>query len=71
MARCRKYSEKDCSNLYYCTSDGENSKADGRPMQKYCYYCLGTPHTKKIAHAAQWAGSTPKWCPLGRDQVQS
>ncbi len=67
MARCKKYGEKDCDSLYYCVADGENATADGRPMQKYCYYCLSTPRTRKIAHAAQWPGTTPKWCPLGRD----
>lgn len=68
MAKCRKYGEKDCDSLYYCTSDGENAKTDGRPMQKYSYYCLSTPRTKKIGHASTWPGSTPKWCPLGRDE---
>ena len=68
MSRCKHQREPDCPNLYYCTGTGYGeTKADGAPMQIYSYYCLRTLKTKKIAHASQWSGSTPKWCPLGRD----
>lgn len=63
--RCKRSSGESCPMLVYITEDGKK-KADGGMFQKYCYYCLETPRTKKIGHAAQWSGSTPKWCPLGR-----
>lgn len=37
-----------------------------RKLQQFCYYCLATPTGKKIGSKAQWTGTTPKWCPLGR-----
>lgn len=37
-----------------------------RTMQMFCYYCRATPTGKKIGSKAQWTGTTPKWCPLGR-----
>ncbi len=39
-------------------------------MQRYCYYCLATNHSKKIGHKASWTGRTPVWCPLGRELNQ-
>lgn len=41
-----------------------------KPMDQYCYYCLATPKTKKIGSKASFTGSTPAWCPLGRDPEQ-
>ena len=38
-----------------------------KPMDQFCYYCTATPKAKKIGSKASWTGSTPKWCPLGRD----
>ena len=37
-----------------------------RNMQIFCYYCLACPTGRKIENKAQWTGTTPKWCPLGR-----
>ena len=38
-----------------------------KTMDRFCYYCTATPKAKKIGSKASWTGSTPKWCPLGRD----
>lgn len=38
-----------------------------KTMDQFCYYCTATPMGKKIGSKAGWTGSTPKWCPLGRE----
>lgn len=49
---------------------GNNAgKEAGGKLERYCFYCMATKRGKKIAHKASWTGSTPKWCPLGRDEV--
>lgn len=68
MHLCKLMGRRDCLNLYYSGDGVGETKADGAPMESNCYYCLGTPKTRKIAHASQWTGYTPKWCPLGRDK---
>lgn len=53
--------------------DGTLSTNDGKEaagkLEQYCYYCMATKRGKKIGHKASWTGNTPKWCPLGRDEV--
>ena len=58
MARCKKYGEENCTSLYYCTSDGENATADGRPMQKYF-----TMNIRKIIHGKQTLNPAVYLCP--------
>ena len=41
----------------------------GGKLEQYCFYCMATKRGKKIGNKASWTGSTPKWCPLGRDEV--
>lgn len=38
-----------------------------KQMDQFCYFCTATPRAKKIGNKASWTGSTPKWCPVGRD----
>lgn len=47
-----------------------NSSDDtgGKKLEQYCVYCMATKRGKKIGRVATWAGGTPKWCPLGRDE---
>ena len=67
MAKCRKYLDYRCPELYEVKSADEVS-ASGKPLDQYCYYCMATPKMKKIGHRASWIGDAPKWCPLGRDE---
>lgn len=55
-----------CNNFYECRHGGDVVAASGKKLEQYCFYCLGTPRVRKIGHKASWAGTTPKWCPLGR-----
>lgn len=49
-------------------SDNGGKEAGGK-LERYCFYCMATKRGKKIGNKASWTGSTPKWCPLGRDEV--
>ena len=67
MARCKQLNEPDCRFLRKITQEGE--KVGIRPAELYCFYCTAAPSGgKKIGHMATWSGSTPKWCPEGRDE---
>lgn len=46
-----------------------NGKEAGRKLERYYLYCMATKRGKKICNKARWVGNTPKWCPLGRDEV--
>lgn len=70
MAKCTDYKTgKKCPSFYKCQEAGEEVQVGTsmKKLQQYCFYCMATPGVKKIAHAAQFTGNTPKWCPLGRD----
>ena len=70
MAKCRDCkTDTDCPHFLYANSEDiiEAHKPD-KTLDLYCVYCKATPKMKKIAHSAFWTGSTPKWCPLGRDE---
>ena len=70
MAKCVDYQTgKDCPHFYRCSGKDERVQV-GTSMKKLdqlCFYCKATPGVKKIADMASFTGSTPKWCPLGRD----
>ena len=70
MAKCVDYQTgKDCPHFYRCNGKDERIQV-GTSMKKldqFCFYCKATPGVKKIAGMASCTGSTPKWCPLGRD----
>ena len=70
MAKCVDYQTgKDCPHFYRCSGKDEQVQV-GTSMKKldqFCFYCKATPGVKKIAGMASFTGSTPKWCPLGRD----
>lgn len=72
MAKCTDYKTGEkCPNFYKCEKEDEKvlvTLSKFKNLDQYCYYCKATPGVKKIAHAAQFTGNTPKWCPLGRDQ---
>ena len=71
MAKCKDY-RKDltCPHLYKCGEEGESIQVGTglKKLDQYCFYCTATPGIRKIGHLASWPGSTPKWCPLGRDK---
>ena len=70
MAKCGYFQTgKDCPHFYRCSGKDERVQV-GTSMKKldqFCFYCKATPGVKKIAGMASFTGSTPKWCPLGRD----
>ena len=66
MAECRK-DGVDCSDFYKCTEEGDIVQNSGKKLQRFCFYCLATPRIKKIGTVASWTGTTPPWCPKGRD----
>ena len=71
MAKCKDYkSGETCPSLYKCSGPDEQVQAGTsmKNLQQYCFYCMATPRVKKIGDLAGWTGSTPKWCPLGRDE---
>lgn len=71
MARCKDYSTGEtCPNFYKCSSQGEQVQVGTsmKNLQQYSLYCMATPGVKKIGAVHSWTGSTPKWCPLGRDE---
>lgn len=78
---CPAFYEVTKENVRSTAGGWEKKKIDGkevvccRPavnlgpkkaMDRFCYYCLATPMSKKIGNKASWTGSTPKWCPAGR-----
>lgn len=65
MAECRK-DGVDCPDFYKCTEEGDIVQNSGKKLQRFCFYCLATPHIKKIGTVASWTGTTPPWCPKGR-----
>lgn len=71
MARCKNYATGEtCPNFYKCSDTGEQVQVGTsmKNLQQYSFYCMKTPGVKKIGNLASWTGSTPKWCPLGRDE---
>lgn len=71
MPKCKNYKTgESCPELYYCKDEGDMIQAGTsmKHLDRYCFYCLATARVKKIGHSASWPGSTPKWCPLGRDK---
>lgn len=70
MAKCVNYrTGETCPHLYKCETEGEKIQVGTslKSLDQYCFYCKATPGMKKIAGMASFTGSTPKWCPLGRD----
>ena len=71
MARCVNYETGEtCPHFYKCEKQGEEvlvTVSKFKKLDQFCFYCKATPGVKKIAGMASFTGSTPKWCPLGRD----
>lgn len=70
MAKCTNYETgENCPHLYKCEAKDEKIQVGTslKALDQYCFYCKATPGVKKIAGMASFTGSTPKWCPLGRD----
>jgi|GEM_PF-1787706 len=69
MAECKIYKNGEvilCDDLHEVQDPGETVRFSEKRLERYCYYCLGTPRVRKIGHKAIWSGTTPKWCPRGR-----
>lgn len=70
MAQCKNYKTGEtCPELYEVHGAGEVVESSGKRLDQYCYYCLATPRFKKVGHKASWSGSTPKWCPKGKEGI--
>lgn len=70
MAKCVNYKTGEiCPHFYKCEHAGERIQVGTsmKALAQYSFYCKATPGVKKIASQEQFTGSTPKWCPLGRD----
>lgn len=68
MAQCKNYKTREtCPELYKVCDAGDIVGSSGKRLEQYCFYCMATPRIRKIGHMASWSGSTPKWCPKGRD----
>lgn len=67
MAECKK-NGVTCPDFYQCREEGDMVGGTGKKLDRFCFYCLGTPRFKKIGHMASWTGTTPAWCPRGRGE---
>ena len=71
MAKCVDYEiGRKCPHFYKCDKKNEQvliTLHKFKKLDQYCFYCKATPGIRKIGSVASFTGSTPKWCPLGRD----
>lgn len=70
MAKCKNYlTGEACPYFHKCSDPDEQVQAGTsmKQLQQFCFYCFKTPRVKKIARISEFTGTTPKWCPLGRD----
>ena len=68
MAMCMKYPDCRCPELYEVKDAGDVVASSNKKLEQYCFYCMATPRIRRIGHKASWSGSTPKWCPKGREE---